>query len=120
MHTRVLLISDELCSGVLKGVGVAPQPIASCVRKGVTNLRTINLLTYIIINIHCIGIYSVMYIYSDSHLLVLLHLQNQVKPTCVGPIVCGISRTSFSVPTQINTRAKLYSLVGIHKYRRPL
>ena len=54
-------------------------------RKGVKNLRTINLLTYIIlynylenINLQKIsyrsGIYSVLYIYSESHLLVLLHL----------------------------------------------
>ena len=54
--------------------------------KGVTNLRTINLLTYIILNnyfeninlqkyfiyIHRSGIYSVLYIYYESHLLVLL------------------------------------------------
>ena len=54
--------------------------------KGVTNLRTINLLTYIIINnylesinlqkyfiyIQCSGIYNVLYIYYKSHLLVLL------------------------------------------------
>ena len=40
--------------------------------------------------------------------------------SCVGPVVCGISRTTSSVPTWINTRAKLYSLVGIHKYGRPL
>ena len=54
--------------------------------KGVTNLRTINLLTYIIINnyleninlqkyfiyIQRSGIYSVLYIYYESHLLVLL------------------------------------------------
>ena len=54
--------------------------------KGVTNLRTINLLTYIILNnyleninlqkyfiyIHHSGIYSVLYIYYESHLLVLL------------------------------------------------
>ena len=54
--------------------------------KGVTNLRTINLLTYIILNnyleninlqkyfiyIHRSGIYSVLYIYSESHLLILL------------------------------------------------
>ena len=61
--------------------------------KGVTNLTTINLLTSIILNnyfenislqkyfiyIHCSGIYSVMYIYFESHLLVLLgshYLQN--------------------------------------------
>ena len=56
--------------------------------KGVTNLRTINQLTYIILNnyleninlqinfiyIHRSGIYSVLYIYYESHLLVLLHL----------------------------------------------
>ena len=56
--------------------------------KDVTNLRTITLLTYIILNnyleninlqkyfiyIHRSGIYSVLYIYSESHLLVLLHL----------------------------------------------
>ena len=118
-------------------------------RKGVTNMRTINMLTYIILNnyleninlqkyciyIHHSGIYSVMY--SESHLLVLLgshYLQNltftftksiQTLPvmdsySCVGPAVCGISRTSSSIPTRINTRAKLHSLVGIHKYRRPL
>ena len=54
--------------------------------KGVINLRTINLLTYIILNnylekinlqkyfiyIHRSCIYSVMYIYFESHLLVLL------------------------------------------------
>ena len=53
--------------------------------KGVTNLRTINLLTYVILNnylenislqkyfiyIHHRGIYNVMYIYYESHLLVL-------------------------------------------------
>ena len=114
-------------------------------------MRTINLLTYIILNnyleninlqtyfiyIHRSGIYSVLYIYSESHLLVLLGsqcLQNltfiitkliQTLPvmdsySCVGPAVCGISRTSSSVPTQINTHAKFYSLVGIHKYGRPL
>ena len=61
--------------------------------KGVTNMRTINLLTYIILKnyleninlqkyfiyIHCCGIYSVLYIYYKSHLLVLLgshYLQN--------------------------------------------
>ena len=56
--------------------------------KGVTNLRTINLLTYIILNnyleninlqkyfiyIHRSGIYSVLYIYFESHLLVLIGL----------------------------------------------
>ena len=82
----------------------------------VTNLRTINLLTYIILNnyleninlqkyfiyIHYSGIYTVLYIYSESHLLVLLGshcLQNltftitksiQTLPvmdsySCVGP-----------------------------------
>ena len=87
-------------------------------RKGVTNMRTINMLTYIILNnyleiiilqkyfiyIHRSGIYSVMYIYSESHLLVLLgshYLQNltftftksiQTLPvmdsySCVGPAV---------------------------------
>ena len=35
---------------------------------------------------------------------------------CVSPVVCGISWTSSSVPTRINIYAKLYSLVGIHKY----
>ena len=54
--------------------------------KGVTNMRTVNLLTYIILNnyleninlqkyfiyIHHSGIYNVLYIYSESHLLVLL------------------------------------------------
>ena len=115
--------------------------------KGVTNLRTINMLTYIILNnyleninlqkyfiyIHRSGIYSVLYIYSESRLLVLLGshcLQNliftlikliQTLPvmdsySCVGPAVCGISQTPSLVLTQINTRAKLYSLVGIHKY----
>ena len=119
--------------------------------KGVINLRTIILLTYIILNnyleninlqkyfiyIRCNGIYSVLYIYSESNLLVLLGshcLQNltftltksiQTLPvmesySCVGPTVCEISQTSSSVPTRIKTRAKLYSLVGIHKYRRPL
>ena len=120
--------------------------------KGAINLRTINLLTYIIlnnyleyinlqkyfINIHRSGIYSVMYIYSESHLLVLLGsycLQNftftytykidsnlpvMESYNCIGPTVCGISRTSSSIPTWINTCAKLYSLVGIHKYGRPL
>ena len=119
--------------------------------NGVTNLRTINLLTYIILNnyleninlqkyfiyIHRSGIYSVLYIYSESHSLVLLGshcLQNltftltksiQTLPlmdsySCVGSVVCGISRTSSSVPTWINTRAKFYSLVRIHKYGRPL
>ena len=61
--------------------------------KGVTNMRTINLLSYIILNnyleninlqkyfiyIHCSGIYSVMYIYYESHLLIILgshYLQN--------------------------------------------
>ena len=56
--------------------------------KGVINLKTINLLTYIILNnyleninlqkyfiyIHRSSIYSVMYIYSESHLFVLLGL----------------------------------------------
>ena len=56
--------------------------------KGVTNLRTINMLPYIILNnyleninlqkyfiyIHHSGIYNVMYIYSEFHLVVLLHL----------------------------------------------
>ena len=57
--------------------------------KGVTNLRTINLLAYIILNnylenislqkkkiiyTHRRGNYNVLYIYSESHLLVLLHL----------------------------------------------
>ena len=119
--------------------------------NGVTNLRTINLLTYIILNnyleninlqkyviyIHRSGIYSVSYIYFKSHLLVLLglhYLQNLTFTLtksiqtlhvmdsygCVGPAVCGISRTSSLVPTWINTRAKLYSLVGIHKYGRLL
>ena len=54
--------------------------------KGVTNLRTINLLTFIILNnyleniilqiyfiyIHRSGFYRVMYIYYESHLLELL------------------------------------------------
>ena len=40
--------------------------------------------------------------------------------SCVGLAICGISRTSSSIPTRINTRAKLYSLVGVHKYGRPL
>ena len=119
--------------------------------KGVTNMRTINLLTYIILNnyleninlqkyfiyIHSSGIYNVLYIYSESHLLVLLGshcFQNliftltksiQTLPvmdsySCVGPAICRISRMSSSVPTWINTRAKLYSLVGIHKYGQPL
>ena len=98
--------------------------------KGVTNLRTINLLTYIIQNnyleninlqkyfiyIHCSGIYSVLYIYYGSHLLVLFGshcLQNLTftltksihtlpvmdSYSCVGPIVCEILRTSSSIPT---------------------
>ena len=119
--------------------------------KGVTNMRTINLLTYIILNnyleninlqkyfiyIHRSGFYNVLYIYYESHLLVLLGshcLQNltftitksiQTLPmmdtyNCVGSAVCGISRTSSLVPTRINTCVKLYNLVGIHKYGRPL
>ena len=118
--------------------------------KGVTNLRTINLLAYIILNnyleninlqkisyistivvftVSCTYIMSSIYLYFYIYIvfkILHLHLQNQVKPTCdgpyncVGPIVCGISRTSSSVPTRINTRTKLYSSVGIHKYGRPL
>ena len=119
--------------------------------KGVTNLRIINMLTYIILNnyleninlqkyfiyIHRSGIYSVMFIYYESHLLVLLGshcLQNLTftltksiqtllvmdSYSCVGPAIHRISWTSFTVPTRINTRAKLYSLVVIHKYGRPL
>ena len=112
--------------------------------KSVINLRTINLLTYIILNnyleninlqkyfiyIHRSSIYRVsftctfiftlsptFYIYTykiDSNLPVM------DSYNCVGLAVCGISRTSSSVPTRINTRPKLYSLVGIHKYGRPL
>ena len=62
------------------------ETVFSQLGKGVTNLRTINLLTYIILNnyleninlqkyciyIHRSGIYSVLYIYYESHLLILL------------------------------------------------
>ena len=58
----------------------------SVLGKGVTNLRAINMLSYIILNnyleninlqkyfiyIHRSGIYSFLYIYSESHLLVHL------------------------------------------------
>ena len=66
---------------------VMPQP-DTVLGKGVTNQITINLLPHIIPNnyleniklqkyfiyIHRSGIYNVLYIYSESHLLVLLHL----------------------------------------------
>ena len=85
-------------------------------------LENINLQKYFIY-IHRSGIYNVMYIYSESHLLVLLGshcLQNltftitksiQTLPVmesynCLGPAICGISWTSFSVPTRINTCGK--------------
>ena len=118
--------------------------------KGVTNMRAINLLTYIIINnyleninlqkisytftvvvftVSCTYIRSLIYLYfciytvSKSYIHIYkiksnLHVVDSYN--CVGPAVCGISRTSSYVPTQINTRAKLYNLVGIHKYGRPL
>ena len=85
-------------------------------------LENINLQKYFIY-IHRSGIYSVLYIYSESHLLVLLGshcLQNLTftltksiqtlsmmdSYICVGPVVCRISQTSSLVPTRINTHAK--------------
>ena len=68
---------------------VTPQLGTLCQENDVTNLRTINILTYIILNnylekislqffifiyTHCSGIYNVLYIYYESHLLILLHL----------------------------------------------
>ena len=78
-----------VAKGYTKKEGIRDAPTwYPVLGKGVTNLRTINLLTYIILNnyleninlqkyfiyIYRSGIYSVLYIYYESYLLVLLHL----------------------------------------------
>ena len=108
--------------------------------KGVINVRNINLLTYIILNNYLkninlqkyfiyIGrnaIYSVLYIYYESHLLVLLgsHCLQNLTFTLTKSIQTLLVMDSYSyvgpIPTRIKTCAKLYSLKGIHKYGRPL
>ena len=123
--------------------------LAPCVRKGChksENYKPVNLynskqlsskynLTKNFIYIHRSGIYSVIYIYSESHLLVLLYLhclqnltftftkssQTYMWWTPLFWPFCMRNITDVLFGTyRIKTRFMLYSLVGIHKYGRPL
>ena len=110
--------------------------------KGVTNLRTINLLTYIILNnykkkkIIILQNNIIPHQWSDQHIQ-LCYIQNLSLFSKIYVHHLKINQniidwhllpcwpllmwdTAPSIPTPINTCGKLYSLLGIHKYGRPL